>query len=372
MSKAGGIAYLLKHGRAPVPTVTRTQMPRGKGYAVGGVPDTTPINNSLGYGPEYDYQFIPGGMELDASGKPVYRSGRFVRKTQPAPTTAAAQDPYARTGSSGGTRDGAELPDSGWSGMSMAEKAAYYADRPIEASLASAARGLWDSSLLGKGIGWLADKVNPEGAQERRQSGMVMDAFRNTPGSDRYGLSEDRFGWGANSGGGGYAVPVGGDAIDSAGSGEAAAAENLSRPEVQAAIQNEAPTITPAMQAAAAAEGASSENARGGVIRMAAGGIGSLQDHGGFVGSYAQGGRMLRGPGDGLSDHIPAIIGKNKPARLADGEFVVSADVVSTLGGGSTEAGAKKLYAMMDRIRKAGHGSSKQVKPVKEHKVLPA
>jgi hypothetical protein len=77
------------------------------------------------------------------------------------------------------------------------------------------------------------------------------------------------------------------------------------------------------------------------------GGLGSL-------GSYSDGGRLLRGPGDGVSDSIPATIGsKQQPARLADGEFVVPARIVSELGNGSTEAGARKLYAMMDRVQKA-------------------
>ena len=61
-----------------------------------------------------------------------------------------------------------------------------------------------------------------------------------------------------------------------------------------------------------------------------------------------------KGPGDGVSDSIPATIGaKGQPARLADGEFVVPARIVSELGNGSTEAGARKLYAMMDRVQKA-------------------
>ena len=72
------------------------------------------------------------------------------------------------------------------------------------------------------------------------------------------------------------------------------------------------------------------------------------------LGGYSDGGRLLKGPGDGVSDSIPASIGKNRqPARLADGEFVVPARIVSELGNGSTEAGARKLYAMMDRIQKA-------------------
>jgi len=74
---------------------------------------------------------------------------------------------------------------------------------------------------------------------------------------------------------------------------------------------------------------------------------------GSTLGGYSDGGRLLRGPGDGVSDSIPAVIGNKQPARLADGEFVVPARIVSELGNGSTEAGARKLYAMMDRIQKA-------------------
>jgi hypothetical protein len=89
------------------------------------------------------------------------------------------------------------------------------------------------------------------------------------------------------------------------------------------------------------------------------------------LGSYSDGGRMLKGPGDGMSDHIPGIIGGKQPARLADGEFVVPADVVSHLGNGSTDAGAKRLYAMMDTVRKARTGTKKQGKQIKADKYLP-
>jgi hypothetical protein len=71
------------------------------------------------------------------------------------------------------------------------------------------------------------------------------------------------------------------------------------------------------------------------------------------LGDYSDGGRLLKGPGDGVSDSIPATIADKRPARLADGEFVVPARIVSELGNGSTEAGARKLYAMMDRVQKA-------------------
>ena len=81
----------------------------------------------------------------------------------------------------------------------------------------------------------------------------------------------------------------------------------------------------------------------------------------------------MRGPGDGVSDSIPATIGKKQPARLADGEFVVPARVVSEIGNGSTEAGARKLYAMMDRVQKARGKTLKNVAAnSKADKYLPA
>ena len=89
------------------------------------------------------------------------------------------------------------------------------------------------------------------------------------------------------------------------------------------------------------------------------------------LGHYSDGGRMLRGPGDGMSDDIPGVIAGKQPARLADGEFVVPADVVSHLGNGSTDAGAKKLYGMMDNVRKARTGSKKQGRQIKADKYIP-
>jgi hypothetical protein len=71
-----------------------------------------------------------------------------------------------------------------------------------------------------------------------------------------------------------------------------------------------------------------------------------------YTPKYAAGGELLKGPGDGVSDDIPATIGGRQPAKLSEGEFVVPARIVSELGNGSTDAGAKRLYAMMDRIQK--------------------
>lgn len=130
-------------------------------------------------------------------------------------------------------------------------------------------------------------------------------------------------------------------------------------------------TYRPAMYA----EGGIADLAAGGYDRMvgeepmyqamASGGISSL-------GSYSDGGRMLKGPGDGMSDSIPGVIGGKRPARLADGEFVVPADVVSHLGNGSTDAGAKHLYSMMDKVRQARTGRKAQGREINPRKYVPA
>ena len=109
-------------------------------------------------------------------------------------------------------------------------------------------------------------------------------------------------------------------------------------------------------------------NAFSGEPRFAGGGLSDL-------GGYSDGGRLLKGPGDGVSDSIPAVIGDRQPARLADGEFVVPARIVSELGNGSTEAGARKLYAMMDRVQKARRktvGKDRVAANTKADKHLPA
>lgn len=111
--------------------------------------------------------------------------------------------------------------------------------------------------------------------------------------------------------------------------------------------------------------------ADGGLMAMARGGMAQQFN----LGDYSDGGRLLRGPGDGVSDSIPATIGNKRPARLADGEFVVPARIVSELGNGSTEAGARKLYAMMDRIQKARRGTvgkGRVAKNSRSEKYLPA
>jgi hypothetical protein len=124
--------------------------------------------------------------------------------------------------------------------------------------------------------------------------------------------------------------------------------------------------------------GGGPSDARGGYLqhgqfdqRMAHGGIANLYN----LGSYSDGGRLLKGPGDGVSDDIPATIGHGQPARLADGEFVIPARIVSEIGNGSTDAGARELYKMMDRIqagRKKTVGKDQVAKNSKSVRHLPA
>jgi hypothetical protein len=86
-------------------------------------------------------------------------------------------------------------------------------------------------------------------------------------------------------------------------------------------------------------------------------------------GGYLSGGGAL---GDGMSDDIPAMIGNNQPAALSEGEFVIPADVVSHLGNGSSNAGSKRLYAMMDQVRKDRTGTEKQGNQIDPRRYMPA
>jgi len=107
------------------------------------------------------------------------------------------------------------------------------------------------------------------------------------------------------------------------------------------------------------------------------GGLMSSYAEGGIsnLGGYSDGGQLLKGPGDGVSDSIPARIGAKQPARLSGGEFVVPARMVGELGQGSTDAGAKQLYAMMDRIQNARRkttGKGKVAVDTNPRRLLPA
>jgi len=115
-------------------------------------------------------------------------------------------------------------------------------------------------------------------------------------------------------------------------------------------------------------------NYKGPQVYADGGGIADLEGHYN-LGGYSDGGRLLKGPGDGVSDDIPATIGHGQPARLADGEFVIPARIVSEIGNGSTDAGARELYKMMDRIqagRRKTVGKDQVAKNSKAVRHLPA
>jgi hypothetical protein len=214
--------------------------------------------------------------------------------TKPGGQGATMVSPINATSGASGSSDYTD-PNPGWSGMTPAEKAEYYQD-PANALMANI------TQLGQKGIGFtslgLAQNYFSPGFQDAQSAiahGITpQQSFRSSEYSD--------------PGSGGSDVGIGGSDISGQSEG------------------------TPAI-------------ANGGLLALAQGGMSNL-------GSYSDGGRLLRGPGDGVSDDIPAMIGKKQPARLADGEFVVPARIVSELGNGSTEAGARKLYAMMDRVQK--------------------
>jgi hypothetical protein len=131
-----------------------------------------------------------------------------------------------------------------------------------------------------------------------------------------------------------------------------------------------------AASAANSGENAGGEGPSGDGVSLAKGGLSALAQGGiSHLGDYSDGGRLLRGPGDGVSDSIPATIANKQPARLADGEFVVPARIVSELGNGSTEAGARKLYQMLARVqnaRKKSIGQGRVAVNSRAEKLLPA
>jgi len=96
--------------------------------------------------------------------------------------------------------------------------------------------------------------------------------------------------------------------------------------------------------------------------KMAEGGLASIK---------MKKGKYLNGDTDGMADEVPAEIEGTQPAALSDGEFVIPADVVSHLGNGNSDAGAKVLERMMARVRKARTGSEKQGKEIDANKFLP-
>ena len=177
------------------------------------------------------------------------------------------------------------------------------------------------------------------------------------------------------SGGQRYFTDIGFNA-DTSGQAAGLQAMNLAN----LAQQNRAGQSLPAVraEAAKAAEMAKTANTNN-TQTLAAGGIAGLNIGGDPQRSVTPYGRdqriaqprYLSGPMDGMADTIPASIDGKDPAALSGGEFVIPADIVSGLGNGNSDAGAKSLYAMMDKIRQARTGMKKQPPAIDPNKMLP-
>lgn len=265
---------------------------------------------------------------------------------------------------SSGSGGSAGYTPSAWDLMSDKDKAAYYADNPRMAAitqfgqkafgftgLGALQRGLFPDFVARQGM--IARGVDPDyysnmNAQVERNA--AQPGFNPNWGGGLRGTIGDQPGDYDGQGPSGYGT-TGLGAASGIGVGST---EGINAMDAMSDAAGGGGGYT-SDQAGGGWGGNDSGYASGESGVYAQGGLAALARDGGIshLGDYSDGGRLLRGPGDGVSDSIPASIGGKRPARLADGEFVVPARIVSELGNGSTEAGARKLYEMMARIQQA-------------------
>jgi hypothetical protein len=134
--------------------------------------------------------------------------------------------------------------------------------------------------------------------------------------------------------------------------------------EAQAIVSQQAAAMTGQQPAAPAP----AQDPNQPVQQMAAGGLTGIA---GQRGNVTGSGMYLNGSSDGMADLVPANIDGKQEARLSDGEFVIPADVVSHLGNGNSDAGAKQLHQMMDNVRKERTGTTQQGKEINPEKFMP-
>jgi len=366
----------------PANYTSRILQEASSGPKTGGEDSKAVYDYLMGRGPN---PYLIRGVAGDTSG-----AGAGAGATTPgaaATTPTAAQAPLTDTNMAqykGGnplnqSYDSLDDPfNNAWGNLSDAEKAAYYAEHPTMAAITQAGQKVFSytplASLQAKMVPdfvkrqeLIAQGINPDTGQNYMDEKNVSRA--NAQAGPIAGPSyEDRAREASQGpvGGGQVANPMG---LDPAQRGQMNGGDR---------------SVDGNGGADRAADGdrdhGNSGSAPGG--GAAAGGLMALAVGGpagggiGHLGGYSDGGRLLKGPGDGVSDDIPATIGHGKePARLADGEFVVPARIVSELGNGSTEAGARKLYAMMDRIQKNRRktvGKNKVAVNSKAERFLPA
>ena len=327
---------------------------------------------------QYVAPFIPGVGPLAAAGLGALGSGfagpggfNFKRGLMGGMTAYGLSNLYAGVQAAGGATPGSSIP-------STDIAAANVAPDPIAALNQS-------QGFTGVGEAELLNSVNPSGISS------VASDFSTQMGNAGQGLK--------NLTGVGETTLASGDALKAAGSqfgtgsamgiyggvtGTAALNEyDKMKDEADLAAAKDETERAAIMARIEDGRRRAEESVRNNPYQFACGG--SVDDETGFddfnnymgggIASMAKGGmapRFLSGGGDGMSDDIPATINGKQPARLADGEFVVPADVVSHLGNGSSKAGAKQLYSMMDKVRTARTGNKKQGKEINPAKYMPA
>ena len=366
---AAAAPMLMEEPEAPPPIASDKDMGQRYSYSAGpttpfpepDVPRAGSPGQDQSYGKERRY-FTPGYTKINADqAKSIYgfaEGGETTLKYDPgkqqyeaikqgqsrSPTTQELVDAVG-----GGGGDGAAGPAG--SGSSSDHGVGAISTGQGLSAYGSMLGGMMPGGMLAAmiGAGLVSSGTNQLGEAEAAAHSMGgdfaghagMDAGSFGYGSDAGWGAGDQGGWGGDAGGYGGGDGGGGDGGGGGGDGGGGGG----------------------------GDGGGGGEANGGLMHAYAAG-------GGYnLGDYSDGGRLLRGPGDGVSDSIPATIGKKQPARLADGEFVVPARIVSELGNGSTEAGARKLYAMMNRVQSARGktvGKGKVAKNSRAERYLPA
>ena len=361
------------------------------------VPNNGNYGSSFGRERLY-YDYLPRLASIDtanaAAGEKTYSSGKYTFNPatgqytwDPAVLVAAKSgagsgiNAGSDTGGPGGNDGQSSNP--GWDDMSDAQKAAFYDSHPNFQAVTKAGQkalgflGLTDAKQAAIAGGTLGlSGYNNFGKESTIPSGGIISpgVTANDYGKSSWGKTgsaEQDIGPAAPGGtayGGGSGRGSGGAQGAHADTGTGALASGADA--VADIPSADIPSAdVPSADVPSADVPSADGEANGGMIgHYSQGGLGSL-------GGYSDGGRLLRGPGDGVSDSIPATVGGRQPARLADGEFVVPARIVSELGNGSTEAGARALYKMMDRIqanRRKTTGKNSVAVNSKSHKYLPA
>ena len=365
---AAAAPMLMEEPEAPPPIASDKDMGQRYSYSAGpttpfpepDVPRAGSPGQDQSYGKERRY-FTPGYTKINADqAKSIYgfaEGGETTLKYDPgkqqyeaikqgqsrSPTTQELVDAVG-----GGGGDGAAGPAG--SGSSSDHGVGAISTGQGLSAYGSMLGGMMPGGMLAAmiGAGLVSSGTNQLGEAEAAAHSMGgdfaghagMDAGSFGYGGDGGWGAGDQGGWGGDAGGYGGGDGGGGDGGGGGGDG-----------------------------GGGGGDGGGGGEANGGLMHAYAAG-------GGYnLGDYSDGGRLLRGPGDGVSDSIPAMIGKKQPARLADGEFVVPARIVSELGNGSTEAGARKLYAMMNRVQSARGktvGKGKVAKNSRAERYLPA